>query len=201
MGLQYGQLEEQGGIEHGVGVFLIRENPLCFSGAYARPAADGLFSRISAVVVVADDATQEAVVRRRDVVVRVQLRGRERGDIDAVLVFCGDVRRQFGVESVYAFEDEYHVVAQLQVVPPVFTCAGVEVEAGQFDAFAADEGLHVLVEQLQVERMERLVVIVAFFVTRSMLAVDEVIVERHGIRILAIGHELDRQPFAECRLA
>ena len=69
------QFEEHGGVEHSVGIFLIGEYPLVLAGTYRRPAADGVDSRDPTILVVADDAAQQAVVGRGDIVVLVEQQG------------------------------------------------------------------------------------------------------------------------------
>lgn len=72
MTAQHGQFEEQSRIEHHVRVLLVGKNPFILSSTYAGPAGDRFLSRITTVVVVADDAAYQAVVRRGYPVMVVQ---------------------------------------------------------------------------------------------------------------------------------
>ena len=50
------QLEEEGGVEHHIGFFLERVNPLLFAPHDGGATGDGFSRRVVAVFVVADDA-------------------------------------------------------------------------------------------------------------------------------------------------
>ena len=78
-------------------------------------------------------------------------------------------------------EDGALVERQRRVVPRA--APGDEVVAGNVDALAPHQAAQVVVEELQVDGLERLVVVLAVFVAGRMLAVDEVVVERdeHGL--------------------
>lgn len=67
----HGQLVNHGRIEHGVCIFLIREYPFVLSSSHAWPATEGFLRRDTSVFVVSDDAAQQSVVSRRNVIVVV----------------------------------------------------------------------------------------------------------------------------------
>ena len=197
MAAQHGKLEQQGGVEHHVGVFLVGEYPLVFARAHAGPARDGLLCRVAAVVVVADDAAQQAVVGGGNPVVVVQRDGGQCRDVNLVLAFGGNLRGQFRVQGVDAFQDEDGVVVDAQLVAFEFLFAGVEVEARQFHFLAPQEGLQLGVEQLEVEGVERFVVVVALLVAGCVFAVHKVVVQRDGVGAQPVGHQLHAEALAE----
>ena len=67
-----GQFEQQCGVEHYIGIFLIWENPFFFARPYTGPSADGLFGRISPILVVTDDASEQPVVGSRALIMVIQ---------------------------------------------------------------------------------------------------------------------------------
>ena len=71
MRTQYGKLDVQGGVEHHVGGFLIREYPLVFGCAHVLPLCYRLPRCKGTLVIVADDTSQQAVISRRNPVVVV----------------------------------------------------------------------------------------------------------------------------------
>ena len=78
------QLEEEGGVEHYIGFFLERVNPLLFSPHDGGATGDGFSRRVVAVFVVADDAPQESDVDGGYPVVVVDIDCGERGDKDFI---------------------------------------------------------------------------------------------------------------------
>ena len=84
------EFHQIGRVEHYVRIFLIRVYPFIFGGTHLRPLTDGLAGSERAVVVVADDASQQTVVTRRDAVVIVKGDAREGGYEDAELDPLGD---------------------------------------------------------------------------------------------------------------
>ena len=58
--LQSRKLKKQSGIEHYVGILLIRENPFFFSRSHTGPTAYGFLRRVSAIFVVPYNAAQKA---------------------------------------------------------------------------------------------------------------------------------------------
>ena len=122
----YRKLEEQGGVEHNVGVLLVREYPLVLAGAHAGPAVYSLLRAHSAVLVVADDAAQQTVVRRRYVVMCIKQYGGKRRRIDAELLMLGYLGGKLGVECVYSLDYKHLVVGQAQ--PPAAAFAAPRLE-------------------------------------------------------------------------
>ena len=72
MGAQDGKLDVQRRVEHSVGSFLIGEYPFILCLTDILPLGNGLARRIGSLVVVADDATQQAVVADGNPVVVVE---------------------------------------------------------------------------------------------------------------------------------
>ena len=72
MGAQYGELDIEGRVEHDVGTLLIREYPLVLSLHDILPLGNGLLSGKGSLIVVAYNATQQAVVANGNPVVVVE---------------------------------------------------------------------------------------------------------------------------------
>ena len=72
MGAQNSKLDVECRVEHNIGRLLEREYPLFFGIKYVLPLGYGLLGREGTFVVVADDATQQAVVTNGNPVVVVE---------------------------------------------------------------------------------------------------------------------------------
>jgi len=57
-----GKFKQQGRIEHGIGVLLVREYPFFFSIPHTIPTGNGILSRIASVAEIPDDAAQQSIV-------------------------------------------------------------------------------------------------------------------------------------------
>ena len=88
------------------------------------------------------------------------------------------------------FEHEEGVPVDAEAVPAFLALPCLEVVARQFDFFARQEGLELLGEEREVERLDVFVVIVAVGGVGCLVAVDEVIVEGDGDGFESAGHEL-----------
>ena len=104
--------------------------------------------------------------------------------------------RELRVQGMYAFHHKHFVLAQTEFLAALFALARLEVVLGQFHLFAVEKGIELGVEQRDVEGVKALEVIVALVVERSLVAVEEVVVERDGHRAYAVGEQLYGQPFA-----
>lgn len=196
-----GELKEQRGVEHDVGVLLIREDPAVFATTDGGPTRDGVARREAAEVVVAHDATKQTGVGGGDPGVVVQRDGGEGRDVefeDAALVDLGE---ELGVEGVDAFDDQYHVVGHLHGLTVVVAVAVFEVEGWEFHLLACQQLVELGVEEVEVDGVEMLEVPFAVLVFGCVFAVDEVVVhgEDHGAD--AEHGELHGEAFAEGGLA
>ena len=77
MSFEHGQLEEQSGVEHHIGLLLEWCYPSILAALYAIESSDGLASGVAAVAVVAHDTADEAHVDGRYPVVVVEVDGSE----------------------------------------------------------------------------------------------------------------------------
>ena len=87
--------------------------------------------RVAAVVEVADDAAQQAVVRGGNPVVVVQRDGGQGRYINLVFAGGGNLWCQFRVQGMDSFQDEDGMLVDAQLVSLVLFLPEVEVEAGQ----------------------------------------------------------------------
>ena len=83
-----------------------RHDPLLLATAHTRPALDGLLGIAATVLVVADDAPQQAVVVGTDPVVVVDIECRERRHKDSELLLIGNETREFGIQTVDALQEQ-----------------------------------------------------------------------------------------------
>ena len=100
-----------------------------------------------------------------------------------------------------ALDDEDRTLVERQRVVVLHAAARDEVVARDVDALAADQPAQVVVEQFEVDGFERLVVVVAVLVERSLFAVDEIVVERDHHRAQSQHAEFDAQPLGRGGLA
>ena len=97
--------------------------------------------RVAAVVEVADDAAQQAVVRGGNPVVVVQRDGGQGRYINLVFAGGGNLWCQFRVQGMDSFQDEDGMLVDAQLVSLVLFLPEVEVEAGQLHFFATEQCL------------------------------------------------------------
>jgi len=143
------EFEEQAGVEHNVGFFLIGEDILVFAVSDAGPLFEGAFDGKGSEMIVADDAAQQACLSGGDAVAGVDVQKEEGADIDFEnVVFGGGEAEQVGVEGMDALEDQDMAGIHAHIVAEGLTLAGGKVEFGQFDFFAGDEAVQVVVEQI-----------------------------------------------------
>ena len=74
-------LVDQGGVEHHIRVFLVREDIALFTAPHRLPALDGNKRRVAALAGIAHDAPDQAGIGGRDAVVPVQVELGQGGDI------------------------------------------------------------------------------------------------------------------------
>ncbi len=150
---------------------------------------------------VAYHAAEQTVVGGVDIVVVVEHDGGEGGGVHTVylrVVYLGDER---GVQGVYALDDKHLVGLQTQLLAAHLGLTSHEVVAWQLHLLAFDEVGEVLVEELEVERIERLEVVLAVLILGRRLAVEEVVVEGDANGPHAVGDELHGESLARRGLA
>jgi len=156
---------------------------------------------MAAEIVVAYHAADEAVVRRGNPVVAVDVQLRQGADVDAELVLGRNRGRQAGIQPVDALQHDHVVRADMHHVAAPLARAGVEVEVGQFQPLAGVQPGQLIVDQLQVERLDVLEVRLAVFILGRLGAAHEVVVQGNRLGIHAAGFELQGEPLGEGRLA
>ena len=100
-----------------------------------------------------------------------------------------------------ALDHQHLIVVQLESATALLAASRLEVVARQFHLLAPEEGVHLLVEQRQVQGVQVFVVVVALLVAGRLVAVDEIIIQRDGYRFDAVDGQLYRQSLAGGRLA
>ena len=195
------QLEKHGRVEHGIGILLIREYPAVLTLAHRRPAADGVLCGDTTVLMVADDAAQQTVIGGRNIVMGVQQDGGQCRGIDTEYLIIGNILGQFRIQGMDTLYHQYLITLHLQTLPTAYTLTSREVIAGQFHLLASEQGIHLFIKQRNVQGMEMLEIIVSLFVTRGLVTVQEVIVERDADRLDAVDGQLHAEAFAGRGLA
>ena len=97
---------DEGGVEHGVCLFLEGENPLFFASRDGSTTTDDLLRMIATIFIVATDAAQQSAIAGRKLVVVVEHDSGQRRSIDFILGFGRNFLTHARVEGVVAFEDE-----------------------------------------------------------------------------------------------
>ena len=96
-----------------------------------------------------------------------------------------------------AFDDEHVVAGDLAFFTVVETLSGFEGEFRNFDFFSVQETKHVIVERVQIQRVEGFKIVFAFFVPRGVFPVHEVVIEGEIHGFDAVHQELDGKAFPE----
>ena len=97
---------------------------------------------------------------------------------------------------MYAFHHQHLIVVHLQSFSALLALSRLKVVARQLHLLAVEESLHLPVEQVDVERIKTLEVVVALVIARCFLTVHEIVVERDGHRLDAVGQQLYGEPLA-----
>ena len=186
-----GKLDVERRVKHHVGILLVGRYPLFLREAHVPPLADGLAGAEGSLIVVADDATQQAVVAGGHPVVVVERDAGEGGDIHLELLAVGDALGEHGVKGMDTLDDEHGVVLELKLLAVELALAGHEVELWDFHPLTIHQAGEVVLKQVAVHRLDIVEVIVAVGQQRGVLAVDEVIVGRERQGPEAAGEQLD----------
>ena len=191
------KFKQQRRIEHHIRILLIREYPFIFAGTHTRPAGDSLTGRISPVIKVADNAAKQTIVCRRNPVMVVQRNSGQCRDINLELLFIRDMRCQFRIQRMNTFQNENRIIFNFQFITFIFLLPQREVKARKLHFLTAQQSLQLLVKQFQIERIQRLIIIVTVFIQRCLFTVYEIIVQGDREGFEPVRHQLDGKTFAE----
>ena len=144
MGADYGKLDVKRRVEHNIGRFLEGEYPLVLGLAHTLPLTDSLAGSEGSLVVIADDATQQAVILRGNPVVVVELYAGKGRDIDLVLLRVGNLVGEQGVQGMDTLDDEYAVVAELELLAVPLALAGNKIVLWNLYYLALHQALKML---------------------------------------------------------
>ena len=111
------------------------------------------------------------------------------------------MRGKFGIEGMDTLDDEDVGGVEFQVLATLFALPFLEIILGQFHLLSCEKRVELLIEQRDIEGIETLEVVVALSVSRGVVTVDEIVVERHHHRSAAVAHQLYGQSFAGGSLA
>ena len=131
----------------------------------------------------------------------IDRKGGERRNIDTELLPLFDLRRQFGIKPVYAFDKQNGTLFHSYGITAVSTTTCFEIICRQSHFLSAKNSVEIGIELLKIKSIQTLVVIVAAFVARSKLPVDKIIVKRNHLRLKQICHKLYRQSLGSRGLA
>ena len=146
---------------------------------------------------VADNAAQQAVVGGRHPVVVVDRYGGESRHIHTELLVFGNTLCKLRIQSVNTLNEQNVVRSEFQFIALIHTSPGGEVVSGHLDFLTGNKAVEVGIELLQVEGIERLIVIFAIGVLGSILSVHKVVVEGYLLGHEEVGEQLNAQ--TQCR--
>ena len=195
------KLKDEGGIEGGVGVFLIGKNPFFLAPSDRRPSANSLHGVGASILVVADDATEESIVGSGNPVVVIDSERGESRDVDAIFEAVVNTVGKLGIEAVDAFDEEDGVFVESKGVSAIFTGSELKIIGWHVDGLAGYESAQMVVKEFEVESVERFVVIVASLIFRGEFTVNEVVVKRNHPWLQKVGHQIDGEALGEGSLA
>ena len=107
MTFQYRELENQGRVEHHICFFLEGIHPFLLAAYNRRTTCDSLLGRITTVLVISYDATQEADIGCRNPVMVVNIDGCEGGYIDFKCQTSLYIRQNDRIEGMQTFDHEH----------------------------------------------------------------------------------------------
>ena len=97
---------------------------------------------------------------------------------------------------MYALNEQHLVVCQFFLLARHLSLARLEIIARQLHLLAIDEGVQVIVEQFEVQGIERFVVVFAILVLGCLVAVKEIIIQRYVKRLYPVYEKLYGQTLA-----
>ena len=97
--------------------------------------------------------------------------------------FPVNVRSEVGIQSVYAFHNEYVILLEFQEIAVIDLLALGEQEMGNFDSLAIKQFVDLAVEELCVHCPETFEIRLAVRSERGQLAVHEIIVQLDDLGI------------------
>ena len=101
---------------------------------------NGFLGRDTPILVIADDAAEQTVVCRRDIIVIVQKNRGQRRSIYSEYLLLWDVGRQLWVQCMNALYHQHIVIVHLQLVATLFTLSALEIILRQFYLFTHGRG-------------------------------------------------------------
>ena len=171
MGAQHGKLDVEGRVEHHIGCFLERYNPLILGLAHAVPLTDSLTSREGSFVVVADNATQQTVVLCGNPVVIVERDAGKGRDVNLVLGRIGNLLSEQGIQGVDTLDNQHAIVAQLKLLAIPLALTSYKVILGHFYYLALHQAFQVLAQQLVIYGLDIIKVVLT---VRQLGGIDTV---------------------------
>ena len=130
----------------------------------------------------------------------VEQDGGQRRGIDTEYLVLRHLRHQLGVQRMDTLYHEDLVVVQTKAASAHLALTQLEVVTWKLYLLAVEQGVHLLVEQVEVQCVEVLEVIVAIGLARRVFAIDEIVVERDGNGLDAVRGQLYGQALTGCRL-
>ena len=162
---------------------------------------NGFLGRDTPILVIADDAAEQTVVCCRDVIVIVQKNRGQRRSIYSEYLLLRDVSRQFRVQCMNALYHQHIVIVHLQLVAALFTLSALEIILRQFYLLTTEEGVELLVDQIEIQGIDALIIIFARSILRRFLPIYEIIIERNLERFQSVYGKLYAQTLARSGLA
>src|SRR5690606_9580881 len=102
---------------------------------------------------------------------------------------------------MYTLHDEDTVLRHLQKVFLIFTFPGNKIIRRELHFFTLHQLDHMFFKKLQIKRIERLIVFLPFFIERSFVSINKIIIKRNTYRSQQIYQQLYFKSFAKCSLS
>ena len=126
---------------------------------------------------------------------------RQRTDINPELALRRKRPRQLLIQPVDALQHQHIRLLHLDKIPLVLALARLKIKIRQLHTLSIQKLRHILVQQINIQRLQALKIILPILIPRRIHPVHIVIVETDRMRRQPMRRELDRKPVAERRLA
>ena len=127
----------------------------------------------------------------------IDINGRQRGNEDLECQAFIHIRQDARIERMQTFNHQHGVFLQLQFASLEDTLTDSKIIRRQIHFLAVQEIMHLLAEERQIDRIDRLKIIFSVRVTRRVHTIDEIVVHGEHLRLDTIYQQLDLQTFGE----
>ena len=156
---------------------------------------------MSTELVISYDTPQHTCIRCRHPVMYINIQLRKRTDVNAeLLIFC-DFFRQSIIERMDPLDHDRLTAANRGDPASEFFLSIHKIKFRQIHFFTSQQPVHIIVEQIDIQRIQIFIVRFTVFSERSITAFYEIIIRPHVQWLQPIYPQLHTQPSSKCRLA